>query len=193
MKSKLRTHLSWCHLVRFGVACTCKGSRVLGRFALIAATLASCFAADIKAPVVTQKQVDAIAAHWQHELRLDDWAVYVHIVRREDLREGTMGNSYRSTLHRVIQINVLNPQDYHLTSHKVGKEIVADIKDTVVHELVHLRVADVTKHLVLSEDSDDLTDEQKAARSELKAEFSAAEETLVVRLTAALLKENRLP
>lgn len=151
---------------------------MIKRLLLTAAALlmaVSCYAGDRKVPTVTQRQVETLAYHWQHELRLDDWAVYVHIVRLSELRPGTAGNSYRNTQHRVMQINVLDPRDYHLIGHKAGKQIVADMRDTVVHELLHLRVADITIHLDESE------------------ELSAAEETLVVRLTAALLKETILP
>jgi hypothetical protein len=77
-----------------------------------------------------------------------------------------------------MRIWVLDPQDYaeaakeQGTVPKVGKEILRDIDDTILHEMVHLRL----KELVQAND----------------ANLSDAEEVTVDRITSALEKiKNR--
>lgn len=80
----------------------------------------------------------------------------------------------------MVRIEVLRGEDYKALSRKehslqkTPQDIERDQINTVVHELVHLRLADLTNNL-------EATDEEKAA-----------EEIVVVRITSALLREKIL-
>jgi hypothetical protein len=124
-------------------------------------------------PTVSQKRLDQMAAHWQHVLKLDDWEIRAHLVRLAELEPGTMANSHRDNRLKAMSMSVLDPRDYtaaavanHLVP-KTGREIVKDIENSVVHELVHLRLAE----LMQADDPGILM----------------AEEVTVDRLTSALL------
>ena len=124
-------------------------------------------------PTVSQKTLDGMVKHWQHVLLLDDWQVTAIAVRLDELPEGTTGLSRAFPAYQALRIYVLDPVDYEVLAQrdnlrvKKGKEITRDIEDTVVHELLHLRLRQLRQ-------ADD-------------AGLEAAEEVVVVRLTKALL------
>jgi hypothetical protein len=136
----------------------------------------SCFSATL--PKITQKHLDSVVKYWQNILSLQDWEIKASVVHIPDLEPGTLGESLRNTPLRAMRIWVLDPQDYAQaakeqgTVPKVGKEILRDIDDTILHEMVHLRL----KELVQAND----------------ANLSDAEEVTVDRITSALEKiKNR--
>jgi hypothetical protein len=138
-------------------------------------TLALILSAHAAEPHISQKSLDKITTYWVHVLKLDDWEARTHAVKLDELEAGTLGHSTRDFELRFIEIEVLDPSEYaraataHQTVPKTGKEIIADIKDTIVHELVHLRLVDLVK-------ADN-------------AHLGSAEELAVDRLTSALLRK----
>jgi len=135
----------------------------------------SCFGATL--PKITQKHLDSVVKYWQNILSLQDWEIKASVVRIDELEPDTLGESQRNPSLRVMRIWVLDPQDYAEASKeqgtvpKVGKEISRDIDDTILHEMVHLRL----KELVQSTD----------------ANLSDAEEVTVNRITSALEKSKK--
>ena len=128
--------------------------------------------AQTKAPVVTQARLDTLTSYWQGVLKLNDWEIRTRTVRLEDLGEGELGGSTRTPASRLMTIRVLDPRDYakcaevnHLVP-KSNKQILRDIEDTIIHEIMHLRL----RELVLATEYRD-----------------TVEETLVNRLTSGLL------
>lgn len=124
-------------------------------------------------PTLTQKMLDALAEHWKHVLQLDDWQVSVQAIPLPEMHQGAYGMSEVIAEVQVLHIYVLRPEDYktlaareHLVE-KRGKAITKDIEDTVVHELLHLRL--------------------RVYRMAEQKDFATAEELVVVRLTNALL------
>jgi len=134
-------------------------------------------------PVVTQKQVEHSIHYWQHALRLDDLDIYGLIVPLNKLPDGTTGASKCS--FSTCEIRVLQPSDYVKLENNTleGKEILNDIENTIVHELVHIRLrklSDIYK--------------TKTIECIITEECTYAEEYVVVRITSALLygRESQL-
>ena len=125
------------------------------------------------APKVSQERLDATARYWQHVLMLDDWRVSVAVVSDSVLPPGIAGLSQRDGGLRLIGIVVLDPADYAKRPGlpHADREIVRDIEDTILHELMHLRLSRVAQS-------------GQAAPGE-------SEEYLVVRMTTAMLKLHR--
>lgn len=98
---------------------------------------------------------------WQKELALEGWLIEIRAVTKSDLPEGTIGNIHWNLPKKTALIKVLIAAEYDLPADKIA----ADQEITVVHELVHLRLAEVTQ------DNDD------------------REEKAVVAITKALLKD----
>ena len=125
-------------------------------------------------PKVTQKQLDHIVAYWQRVLSLGDWEISAHLVPIAKLPDGVAGMSHGDARCQCAALLVLRPEDYPSLAErnglreKRGAEITRDIEDTVVHELVHLRL--------------------RAFRLATTAELDNAEEIAVDRLTTALLR-----
>ena len=142
----------------------------------LAALLLLAVSLSATTPALSQKKLDGIVQHWRHVLLLDDWDVTAITVRIDALQEGTAGQSEVIPEYQGLIIHVLDPADYaELATRnklrvKTGKAITRDIEDTVVHELVHLRL--------------------RSFRMAKDNELSAAEELVVTRLTTALLRKR---
>lgn len=127
-----------------------------------------------KVPSISQSDLDRITHHWRSVLRLNDWDVRAHFVPIEDLPEWAVGSSHPIFETKCLKISVLQPKDYGKASARYGtvtktpQQIRKDITDTIVHELVHLRIAALT-HLTEEDDK------------------RMVEEVIVNRLTSALL------
>lgn len=136
-------------------------------------------------PVVTQKQVEHSIHYWQHVLRLDDLDIYGLIVPLNKLPDGTTGASKCAIVFATCEIRVLQPSDYAKLENNTleGQEILNDIENTIVHELVHIRLrklSDIYK--------------TKTIECITTEECTYAEEYVVVRITSALLngRESQL-
>jgi hypothetical protein len=100
----------------------------------------------VKVPTFTQAQADKIAAKWQHVLKLDDWKIEVNIVPLADIDKDTSADSEMNSVAHIVVMHVLRPEDYaalaardHGTLYQ-GKAIIADIENSILHELMHVRV-----------------------------------------------------
>jgi hypothetical protein len=74
---------------------------------------------------------------WQQRLNLTDWDVHINLVRTSQLEPKTLGNIHWDTDARQATIAVLSSRDYRLP----WQAMLDDMEFTVVHELVHLRLA----------------------------------------------------
>jgi hypothetical protein len=102
---------------------------------------------------------------WQKHLKLQDWRITLHLVRRSELKPRTLGNIHWDTDTKTATLRVLALSDYSLPY----LEALQDMEFTVVHELVHLQLSSLPR--------------SEASRS--------AEEKAVNVLTEALLKLDR--
>lgn len=92
-------------------------------------------------PLVTAELVRRWVADWQHRLRLDDWKIEARMVRVWELKQDTLGNVKWNRDKKSAVIRVLDPVDYELPADKIA----ADIENTVVHELLHIRLSALPK------------------------------------------------
>jgi len=81
------------------------------------------------------------SALWKSRLDLGAWNVSVRVVRRRDLDEGTVGRIWWSRKYNTAVIYVLHRADYD--SRWDSQKIEADQEVAVVHEMVHLRLANL--------------------------------------------------
>ncbi len=116
----------------------------------------------VKAPTVSQAQVEAWLKSWQRRLALDDWEISAQIVRSTDLKPDTLGNLKWNSATRTATVRVLNPLDYDLPA----REIPNDIEYTVLHELIHLQLA------ALPRDPNNKTVEEKVVNRISEALFA---------------------
>lgn len=102
---------------------------------------------------------------WQRRFGLEHWTISVRLVPRLQLAPGTLGD-VTWTQHNAT-IRALDPSDYDLAPCR----IVADLEETIVHELIHLFLAE----------------------SITRNESLKAEENRVNHITKALLEMNPQP
>lgn len=107
---------------------------------------------------------------WQKRLQLEEWSIQVEIISPSDLRQGTLGNVRWDPEKKTARIRVLSVADYQMPVDRA----LADMEDTIVHELIHLRLASVWQH------TPNRTEESRAA-----------EEEAVVRIAQTLLELDR--
>jgi hypothetical protein len=126
-------------------------------------------------PGLSQKQLEKLVKKWTRQLRLTDWDIDVDSVALSELPEGSAGAAaWSNALHHGI-VHTLKAEEYALLAQKDGTppmtrgQVKRDIQDTVIHELVHLRL--------------------KALMEAPNEKLNVAEEYTVVRLTQALLKK----
>jgi len=88
-----------------------------------------------------EKFVSAKLRLWQERLNLTDWHIQANLVRRRALEPQTLGNIHWDTDTKQATIGVLSTYDYKLPF----PEMLEDMEFTVVHELVHLRLASLPR------------------------------------------------
>ena len=84
-------------------------------------------------------RLTATRDHWQKLLGLSHWHIQVELVPRSALQPGKIGTINWSLAPKKATIKVLRAADYK----RLPAEIAADQDVTVVHELVHLRLAEL--------------------------------------------------
>ena len=84
------------------------------------------------------KDLNQFAREWRDRLGLDSWKVTVYSVRREQLAWDAIGHGRWDWETKTIEVFVLDRLDYEPL--KIG-DWDLDQRITVVHELVHLRIA----------------------------------------------------
>ena len=137
---------------RFGDVAMRFGIPLAATFCLAAALApAVCAAETGTAPVLTES-VDAkrelassfVAeklATWQKRLHLEQWNVSVVMVRKTEMKQGTMGKIRWDKGKKVATIWTLDAADYAMTT----DEMLKDLEFTIVHELIHLELASLPK------------------------------------------------
>lgn len=88
-----------------------------------------------------------LAAEWQKRLRLQDWRVKVKYVRMCEMsdRDDRNGECLWNIAAKSATIRVLLPEHRNVSSGPAGvndDEYATDEEMTLVHELVHLHLAD---------------------------------------------------
>lgn len=78
---------------------------------------------------------------WQRRLRLQDWKINIRVVRRSELKPKTLGNVHWDVNNKSAVIRVMHPEDYDVPF----QEMLEDMEVTVVHELVHLHLAQLPR------------------------------------------------
>lgn len=91
----------------------------------------------IEPSLVSEPQVYEWLRVWQKRLDLKDWKIDAKIVRGRELPKGTVANINWSLSKRQATIRVLHSVDSNLSRN----EIARDTELSVVHELVHLSMA----------------------------------------------------
>jgi hypothetical protein len=86
---------------------------------------------------------------WKKRLKLDDWNITVQMARTTELKARTLGNIHWDSDAKTAAIRVLDPADYTLPEDAMLK----DMEFTVIHELIHLKLAPLLSALPRSEAS----------------------------------------
>jgi len=89
----------------------------------------------------TQQFIDRRLAVWRGRLKLEDWRISVVMTRRSDLKPKTLGGTRWDKTKKSAVIWVLDPCDYRLPPN----EMLDDMELTVVHELIHLKLASLPR------------------------------------------------
>jgi hypothetical protein len=90
---------------------------------------------------VAQQYVSEKLAIWKEILKLNDWQVFPSMTRLEDLKPRTVGQIHWDKDRKTAAISVLDPIDYPLH----GQAMLDDMELTIVHELVHLKLASLPR------------------------------------------------
>ena len=86
---------------------------------------------------------------WQKRLRLEDWSINVRMARTSELKPKTLGNIHWDVSRKTAVIRVLDPADYRMPL----EEMLEDMEFTVVHELIHLKIAPAVSGVTRNEAS----------------------------------------
>lgn len=118
---------------------------------------AAAFGADNPSPVMTQAKLEKITAKWQKRLLLQDWRIDVLFMPLATFKRNVVGTELPDPSQRWATVSILDPADYPKIHPKwTSKQVRDDIEFTVVHELYHVRMFDLThateKELVNAEE-----------------------------------------
>jgi hypothetical protein len=94
-----------------------------------------------EASQLAQQHVTERLAVWQQRLKLDAWRISVLPARSSELKPGTLGAISWDKGKKTARIWVLDPADYQLPF----REMLDDMELTVVHELIHLKLASLPR------------------------------------------------
>ena len=78
---------------------------------------------------------------WQERLNLQDWDIRFQMLRSEKLEAKTLGNVKWDTDVKGAVIGVLSTYDYEVPY----PEMLKDMEFTIVHELVHIKLASLPR------------------------------------------------
>lgn len=85
---------------------------------------------------MTQEELEGSLKHWQKVLRLQDWEITVHLVRKHEMKMDDCGGCVEF-LHGKKRADI---QILCLEDHKETWEWKPDQELSLVHELVHLHI-----------------------------------------------------
>ncbi len=80
-------------------------------------------------------------AIWQQRLKLQDWQISIVMSHPSELRRGTLGSIRWDPEQKTAVIRVLDASDYK----PPFRAALSDMEFTVVHELIHLEFANMTR------------------------------------------------
>jgi hypothetical protein len=126
--------------------------------------------ASLDKQIAARRFVDTKLLLWQERLQLQDWSIEIVISRPSDLRKGTLGNVHWDPEKKTARIRVLSPSDYFVSFDRA----LDDMEQTIVHELIHLRLSSIWQN-----------EPSRSDRSRV------AEEDAVVRIAQTLLQLDR--
>jgi len=96
-------------------------------------------------PAGSQESAQQYVAHklklWQERLKLSDWRITWAMAHRSDLKPNTVGQIHWDKPSRSASILVLDPSEYRMPINAM----LDDMELTIVHELVHLRLASLPR------------------------------------------------
>jgi hypothetical protein len=78
---------------------------------------------------------------WQRRLKLSGWKITLVQVKLGELRPGTLGNIHWDDVDKTAKIRVLAASEYKIPYDAALK----DMECTLVHELVHLELAQLPR------------------------------------------------
>jgi hypothetical protein len=91
---------------------------------------------------LASKYVQGRLGQWQGRLKLQDWHISIVMSHPIDLRQGTLGSIRWDLEQKTAVIRVLDASDYH----RPFRATLKDMEFTVVHELIHLEFASMTRN-----------------------------------------------
>lgn len=90
---------------------------------------------------IAAQHVNERLAVWQERLKLSGWQISAQSVRASELKAGTLGAIQWDKGKHTATIFVLDVADYRLPL----REMLDDMEVTVVHELIHLELATLSR------------------------------------------------
>ena len=104
-------------------------------------TVAAPSAPEVEREANAEHYVSQVLHTWQERLDLKDWKIQAALVRPTKLEPKTLGNIHWDLNTKHATISVLSAYDYTLPT----QPMLDDMEFTVVHELIHLHLANLPK------------------------------------------------
>ena len=92
-------------------------------------------------PDSTERFVQERLASWQQRLNLQHWNVSIVMVRRAELKQGTLAGIRWDKGKKAAVMSVMAASEYRAPA----CDILKDMEFTVVHELLHLQLASLPR------------------------------------------------
>ena len=109
--------------------------------AVLVITSTAFAAGDVDRKDSARAFVEEKVAVWQKRLKLDEWNIAILMVRKDALKQDTLGGIRWDKKKRTATLWTLDPADYTVSDEDMRK----DLEFTVVHELIHLELASLPK------------------------------------------------
>jgi hypothetical protein len=119
-------------------------------------------------------------ARWRQRLKLEDWTISLVMSHPSEMRRGTLGNVHWDADKKTAIIRVLDAADYETPF----RATLQDMEFTVVHELVHLELASLTRNFK-SRSEESFSEEERAVNRMSDALLQLDHADQVIRLNAA--------
>lgn len=85
--------------------------------------------------------IDERLGVWRERLKLNEWRISPALTSREELKPRTLGGIRWDKAKKSAIVWILNPADYRVPV----CEMLDDIEMTIVHELIHLKLASLPR------------------------------------------------
>ncbi len=131
---------------------------------------------------MTQLELEQIVEKWQPRLKLQDWDITAVFVPVNELDTNADANVRYDLNHSAALIRILKPEHVELSGPRLHDY---DPEYSVLHELVHLRLADISS----SEESGYLEERAVNAITRALLDLDQGQEALIGKLIT--IKEKR--